>query len=65
MNCEHHLRGGGGERIGSLASHLGILDDAFEELLSTGKQGKIRSWYNNIGLCVQTHRDHYITWIDF
>ena len=51
--------------IGSLASHLGILVDEFEDLLTAGKLSKIMSWYNNPGLCVKTHRDHSITWIDF
>ena len=50
-------------RIGSLASHLGLLDDYFEEFLSAGKLSKVRSWYNNMGLIVQTNRDAEITWI--
>ena len=53
------------KRIGSLASHLGILDDEFEEILDVGKLSKIRYWYNKLGLHVQTHRDHSITWIAF
>ena len=53
------------KRIGSLASHLGILDDDFEELLDSGKLSKFRSWYKKLGLRVQTLRDHSITWIDF
>ena len=36
--------GGEKEIISSLASYLGILDDEFEELLSTGKIGKFWSW---------------------
>ena len=56
---------GGGKRIGSLASHLGILDDEFEEILTAGNLSKIWSWYNNLGLRVQTHRYHSIIWIDF
>ena len=55
----------GEKKIGSLASHLGILDDEFEELLAAGKVIKICSWYNNLVMCVQTHRDHSITWISF
>ena len=53
------------KRIGSLASHLGILDDEFEELLAAGKLSKLWSWYNNLGLRVQTHRDNSINWIVF
>ena len=37
-------------RIGSLASHLGILYDEFEELLDAGKLSKHRSWYKNLGM---------------
>ena len=51
--------------IGSLASNLGILDDECEELLSAGKLGKVWSWYKNMGLHTQKHRDHSITWIAF
>ena len=50
--------------VGSLASNLGILDDDFEELLAAGNLSKVWYWYNNLGLCVQTHRDHFVTWID-
>ena len=50
--------------MSSLASHLGILDDEFEELLAAGKLSKIRPWYNNLWLRVQTHRYNYIPWID-
>ena len=50
-------------RIGSLASHLGVLDDEFEELLAAGKLSKVRSWYKKLGMRVQTHRDNSITWI--
>ena len=50
-------------RIGSLVSHIGILDDEFEEILAAGKQIKVCSWYNNLGVCVKTHRDHSITCI--
>ena len=57
--------GGGGERIFSLASYLGMLHGESEELLNTGKLSKIRSWYNNLGMCVETHRDHSINWISF
>ena len=53
------------KRIGSLASHIGVLDDEFEELLAAGKLSKVRSWYKNPGMCVQTHIDHYITWVAF
>ena len=52
-------------RIGSLASHLGILDDEFEGLISVEKLSKVRSWYKNIGMYVQKYRDHSITWISF
>ena len=47
--------------IGSLASHLGVLDDEFEEYLVAGKLSKVRSWYKNLGLRVKTHRDNSIT----
>ena len=53
------------KRIGSLASHLGILDDEFEEILAAGKLSKFWSWYKKLGLHVQTHIDHSISWIDF
>ena len=56
---------GEGKRIGSLASHIGVLDDEFEELLDAGKISKIRSWYNNLVLHVQTHRFHPMNWIGF
>ena len=55
----------GKKRIGSLASHIGILDDEFEEILAAGKLSKICSWYNNLGLHVQTHKYNSITWINF
>ena len=51
--------------ICSLALHLGILDDEFEEILVAEKISKVRSWYKNLGMRIQTHRYHYITWIDF
>ena len=41
------------------------MDDEFEELLAEGKLIEIWSWYNNLGLILKTHRDHYITWITF
>ena len=47
-------------RIGSLESHLVILDDEFEELIDVGKLSKVRSWYKNMGLRVKTHRYHSI-----
>ena len=53
------------KRIGLLASHLGILDDEFEELLAAGKLSKVCSWHKNLGLRVQTHRDNSINWIAF
>ena len=53
------------KRVGSLASHLGVLDDDFEEIIAAGKISKVQSWYNNMGLHVQTYRDHSITWIYF
>ena len=37
MYCKNHLWGGGGDIIGSLTSHLGILDDEFEELFAAGE----------------------------
>ena len=52
-------------RIGSLASHLRILDDEFEELLAEGKISEVWYWYKNMGLRVQRHTDHSINWIDF
>ena len=51
--------------IGSLASHLGISDNEFGELLAAGKLSKFWSCYKNLGLRVKTHRYHYITWIAF
>ena len=51
--------------IGSLASHLGISDNEFGELLAAGKLSKFWSCYKNLGLRVKKHRDNYITWIDF
>ena len=65
MYCENHLFWGGGKRIGSLASHLGILDDEFEEILAAGKLSKIRSWYKNLGMRVKVHEYNSITWIYF
>ena len=53
------------KRIGSLASHIGILDDEFEELLDAGNLNKVQYLYKNMGLSVQTQRDHSITWIGF
>ena len=53
------------KRIGSLASHLGILDDEFEDIFAAGKISKVWSCYKKLGLCEQTHRYHYITWIHF
>ena len=47
----------GGGIIGSLASHLGILDDGFEELLAAVKLSKVWSWYKKLRLCVKTHID--------
>ena len=56
---------GGLNIIGSLALHLGIFDDGFEELLAAGKLSKVWSWYKKLELCMQTHRDHSIKLIDF
>ena len=56
---------GGGREIGSLVSHLGMFYDEFEEILSAVNIGKVNSWYKNMGLRVQTHRYHSITWIYF
>ena len=52
-------------RICSLASHLGVLDDDFEEFLDEGKLSKVWSWHKNLVLHVQTHIDSEITWIVF
>ena len=48
-------------RIGSLASHIGVLDDEFEEFLDGGELSKVRSWHKNLGLHVKTHIDSEIT----
>ena len=56
---------GGGARIGSLATQSGVLDDEFDEFLAAWKLSKFWSWYKNLGLHVQTHRDNSITWIGF
>ena len=63
--CEKCLWGKERNIIGSLESHIGILDDEFEEILAAGKLSKICSWYNNLGLHVQTHKYNSITWINF
>ena len=47
--------------IGSLASHIGILDDEFEDILDACKLSKVWYWYKYMGLHVQTHRYHSIT----
>ena len=49
------------EIIGSLASHIGILDDEFEDIFDACKLSKFWSWYKDMGLHVQTHRYHSIT----
>ena len=59
MYCKNVLWKGWGEIICLLASHLGILDDDFEELLAAGKLSKVRSWYKKMGLSVQTERSFY------
>ena len=41
------------------------MDDDFEDIIAAGKLRKVHSWYKNLGLRVQTHRDQSITWIDF
>ena len=51
--------------IGSLALHLGISDDEFEELFPAGKLSKVQYWYKKMRLRVQKHRDNYITCIAF
>ena len=51
--------------IGSLVSLLGIFDDEFLDLLSVGKLSKVISWYKNLGMRVQTHIYHSITFIAF
>ena len=38
--------------IGPLLSHLMVLDDEFEEFLSTGNLSKVRSWFKNMGMYV-------------
>ena len=43
------------KRICSLTSHLGILDDEFDELLAAEKLSKVRSWNKKLGLCKQIH----------
>ena len=53
------------KRIGSLVSHLGILDDEFEDIFAAGRLSKVWSWYKKLGLREQTHRYHSTTWIDF
>ena len=53
------------KRIGLLASHLGILDDEFEDIHAAGKKIKVRSWYNNLGLSLKPRRYHSINWISF
>ena len=53
------------KRIYLLASHLGILDDEFEDLLDAGKLSKVWSWYKKLGMHVKTHGYHYITWVAF
>ena len=65
MYLQKSSLGRGKKRVGSLASHLGVLDDDFEEIIAAGKISKVQSWYNNMGLHVQTYRDHSITWIYF
>ena len=52
-------------RIGSLASHLGVLYDEFDDFLAAGMTSKFRFWYKNLGLNVQTHRYDEITLIVF
>ena len=41
------------ERIGSLASHLGILDDEFEDILAKRRLSKFWSWYKKLGMDLQ------------
>ena len=65
MYCENNIWGWGGNIIGSLVSHLGILDDEFEEIIAVGKISKVWSWYKKMGMSVQTHRYCSITWIYF
>ena len=64
IHCGNNIWGGG-ERIGSLSSHIGILDDEFEELLATGKLSKCWSWYKMMGIRVKKHRYHSINCIAF
>ena len=51
--------------IGSLTSHIGILNEEFGELLAAEKLSKVWYWYKKLVMHVQTHRDHSIPWIDF
>ena len=45
MYLQKSSLGGGGERIGSLASQLRILDDEFKEIPTEGKIIKVLSLY--------------------
>ena len=54
--CKNYLWDEGKKIIGSLASHLGILYDDFEDLLAAGTLSKVWSWYNNLS-CVYKHID--------
>ena len=49
------LVGGGTTIIGSLASHIGLLDDEFKRFLYAGKLIKVCSWYKNLRLHVKTY----------
>ena len=40
-------------RIGSLASYLGILDDEFGELLDAWNLSKVLYWYKKLGMSVK------------
>ena len=60
--CIKHCLGGKQNiRIGVLVPNLGVLDDEFEVFLVAGKLSKVRSWYKNLGLHVQTNRYNVIT----
>ena len=65
MYSKNHLLEEKKRVIVSLASHLGILDDEFDEILVAEKLSKLRSQYNNLGVRMQIHRYHSITWIYF
>ena len=56
MYFKNHLWQKKRNRIGSLLSHLGILDDEFEKILAAYKLSEVGYWYKNLG-CVLKHID--------